>query len=378
MPISKPRFTKWYEQNFDKETAVRFLEEVETYSHRYILYNEPNMRDKWPLSEPLYDPELDPKAIIVHHSKCPTITESLTLIARGVYDSHFLITGAKHYSPRKDKFPLLSEVEGSTILMLRALDKSVAHSGYISQKSIGIELRNCGILRPVEKDYPAEPIEPIDETPEKFEWRRSSKPNLYTMFNTWRKQFAGTAVRYRNNYFEKPNKSQIISLIVLLKALFRYYDREIPMNMILPSNCVTGEDTFSPIIDWKFIRSLIKDRPDAKISTEKYLTHFLRDNKSDFETEHYAMDEGEISHHLNYMRWRGESDPGKLHILMNEFEYYQVAHRYENQLAFLGYDTTDHQACSESMFMYAVAHGLERSTPQEVYNDFEERFIRVA
>jgi len=140
----------WYETEFTKETAKQFLEECWNFTATYVLNNARELVPNWPLTNTMSRSvfKYEPEGAIVHISETPSMWNALHMQTRHVFGTHFMLMAGQRSKTVKMEYPLLGELP-STLFMMYPPEAIVPHSGFMSLRTWGIDLRNAGRLRPV-------------------------------------------------------------------------------------------------------------------------------------------------------------------------------------------------------------------------------------
>jgi len=355
---------RWFEEDFDRETADQFIDECRRFTEEFIINYAREMIPSWPLTNvlPSHLFDFQPEGVVVHSSETPSLWNALHMCTRHVYGTHFMVLAGRRM-PHQDQlhYPLLAQLP-TTVLMLYPLDAIVPHAGYISTKTWGIELRNAGRLRPVEKGLQPTPLMPSELTERNFKADPDKRYDVYWHQNLWCYPFEGQAARWEDYYYEMPTTSQVISLVALLRVL-DFYAGGLDRRMVIPSNCINGSEPKLPLIAWNAVRLSMIEREVIKPEYEwlSYLSnHLCQFEAHDLENE----DESFIGEQLESMRWRGEREDGQLQLLLSERKFV-LAKGYRRSLEYLGYDSID---MNFSLHMWALAKGMLDVRDEEIYN----------
>lgn len=357
------RSRRWFEKYLDNDKAEQFIDELHKFTEEFVVNYAREVIPVWPLTNVLSRTyfSFDPQGVIVHSSDTPSIWNALHMCTRHVYGTHFIILSGRRM-PMQANYELLSEIP-ATMLMLYPLDALVPHAGYISSKTWGIDLRNAGRLRPVEKGFDPTPIMPSEETDQNFITKPRTWYDMYWRQKLWCYPFDGPVGRWEDYCYEAPTKNQIIALIAMLRVLYILSDRKLDRRMIVPSNCINGGRHVLPFLVWRAIRDNMTTI-DPISEDYEWINH-LSTNQCEFEAYDIEdEDESMVGEQLEQMRWRGERDDGQLALLFSK-RHFELGGGYRKSLRYYGYDTTD---LDFSMHMWALSRGLLDARDEEIYN----------
>jgi len=364
----------WYEKEITKKIAEQLFAEIEDFTQQYINNRMPRIRNLWPFPKDIYEENYAPHGAVVHLSRTTTIANALFMLSRGVYNTHFLITSTKHSNINHIRYPLMSKLP-SYVFMPTHPDTFVQHSGWISTRTIGIDLRNVGQLRPHVAGIDPMPLYTIDNKKECLSYNhdKNNMPDLYTYNDCWREPFIGNSYSYREWWYENINSQQLITLTIILRCLDRYLGLD--TSMIVPSNCITGETSISPGIAWDNIRQMINPTC-VKYGKSCYnWIRALHSNKtSTKELEDSYDSEALIGSLLDDSRWRGARDLGQLDQL-NTVSVTSGASEYKHHLGFLGYEYRKIGGCERSMQLYAAAKNIGYEHQDVIYSTFKNQHV---
>jgi len=362
---------RWFEEDFSKDVARDFLRECWNFTSEYVLNHARELVPTWPLTNimPKNVFQFEPDGAVVHISESPSMWNTLRLQTGHVFASHFIVMTGKHASVF-NQYPLLNELP-STVFMLYPFDVMIPHAGFLSAKTLGIELRNAGRLRPVPYGTEPLPLMPSEENDRHFTITNTQDYDYYWRQDLWRHKFAGPVGHLGEYAYELPSRAQIISTLALLRTIECLLGDEdtygLDRRMIVPSNCVSAQHTKLPFIDWDAMRELTLRR--GEIPTQDWMTIFPTRTNTDFEWyDLHNDDESLIAEQFDLLRWRGERDDGQLTTL-NEDREFKLATGYKRALGAEGYDTTD---LNFSLNLWAIANGIGGNTDEIIYNKLNQ------
>lgn len=359
----------WFEKGIDKKQAEDLFTEIEEYTLTTIINDAREMRDLWPFAGDIATVPFEPKGVVVHISRTPSLWNAFHLLSRHVYGSHFLIAAGRHRKDNLLGYPLLRDLP-SAIFSPFKFDQLIQHSGYLSQHTFSIELRTVGMLRPHIADVPP-PVHRNEETIEHFK-SQEEEINLFTPFNQWRVPFLGKPYAYDDMYYELPTIQQVASLAVLMKALNVYTDGQFIDQLIVPSNCVHDMLPVLPCIPWDQLRTYVTS--NTPFNHAGWMNHLAkRAHPSEYEDLEDEND-GTLGEQLDFARWRGEKDIGELLTLFDYERQYSMAHGYKRYLAEMGHDVSTKEACNLAMQMYAIKKHLGQSRESDVYTALQMEY----
>lgn len=358
----------WFEMIFDQRTVVEFFSECRQFTEEFIVNYAKEMSPTWPLTNilPRQHFDFEPNGAIVHTSESPSIWNTLHMCTRHIYGTHFLILSGRNttITHHLKRYPLLSALP-TPILMLYPIDAHVPHSGYLSAKTWGIELRNAGKLRPVRKGFPPLPLMPSEETDSNFRIKPGQSYEPYWRQNLWCLPFPGNVFQLDDYIYEMPTYHQLISLVILLRVLDTYTNG-IDMRAVVPSNCVSGDQTKFPYFRWDLIREMAAKRGRIR-HVREWMIHPTTNTPYEYYDLEYE-DESLLGELMEVMRWRGERDDGQLNMLYGDREFF-LARGYRPILQPLGYDTSDPDF---AMRMWAATRGLQEHKDNEIYGKINQ------
>jgi hypothetical protein len=358
---------RWFEEDFDKETAIEFLLECQNFTSEYVLNHARELVTTWPLTNvmPKNVFQFKPEGAVVHISETPSMWNALHMQTRNLFSSHFLVMSGQR-AMHLQNYPLLSQLP-STIFMLYPLDAMIPHAGYMSPRTWGIELRNAGRLRPVLTGNKPLPLMPSEETERNFMATDNVKYDCYWRQDLWRHKFNGPVANFEDYYYELPTVSQVISLTALLRALDCVAEENngygLDRRLVIPSNCISAQHLKLPFINWNIIREqiILRDVINPKWEWLAPLSH----DPCQFEGHDLDWeDESLLAEQFDDTRWRGERDDGQ-GVLLNESRAFKLASGYTRSLSMFGYDSTDPDF---SLKMWAIARGMGTNAEELIYN----------
>lgn len=362
---------RWYEKEFDRETAEQFITELHRFTEEFVLNYAPEIMAAWPLTNILPDTifRFNPRGAIVHTTDTTSLWNALHLTTKHVFGTHFMIASGRHSNKSTmSRYPLLSEVPAD-IMMLYPLDALVPHSGFVSPFTWGIELRNAGRLRPYPKMLKPLPLMPVDETDKSFAMQPNERYDAYWRNNLWCDKFEGPTFQWEDFLYELPTIGQVISLVVLLRVL-DCLNNGLDRRLVLPSNCISGSIPKLPLIAWDMIRDESSKR--TIINTEHEWLNFFSPGPFGFEM-HDIDDEDESMHgeQMDSSRWRGERDDGQL-TAMRAARQFKLASGYTKVLEPLGFDRSDPNF---ALHMWAISKGFAISRDEVIYSHANAEFF---
>jgi hypothetical protein len=354
----------WYEKILHVDTARQFIEECRSFTTEYIVNFCPEVVHQWPFSNklPSHIYDFEPDGAIVHISDTPSMWNAINMLSRHMYGSHFVIMAGSHNpgGSSLENYPLLSQLP-ATVLMIHDPDQLVAHAGYLSQCSWGIELRNTGRLRPYRKGMKPTPLTPAEETDRNFKAEPDARYDCYWRPDLWRYPFPGPACRWEDYFYEMPSMAQVHTLVAVLRVLHQLHGLD--RRLIVPSNCVSGSIPTLPVLPWDYIRECATAQGAVDMTSDRF-TIFSKGpctwETHDLDWEDESL-QGEI---MERARWRGELDDGKLVILDQDREF-AMSNGYARTLGYFGYDVTDPNF---SLHMWAMAQELGDAKDSDIYN----------
>jgi len=362
---------RWFEVRFNKALALQFLEECWNFTSEYVLNNAREIVSTWPLSNTMARNvfKFQPEGAVVHISETPSMWNALRMQTGHVFASHFIVMAGQRTN-YLDRFPLLKQLP-STVFMLYPFDTIIPHSGFMSPRTWGIELRNAGRLRPVPEGIDPMPLMPSEETDMNFVVADNERYDYYWRQNLWRYKFDGPVGRHKNEFYEIPTIAQVTSLIAILRVLdcLQETDDEYGLDrrMVIPSNCVSAHQPKLPFIDWNAIRNVTLERDIIK--PEWHWMSHLHTGRCSFEGHDLDWDDESLTaEQFDGIRWRGDHDDGQMGML-NENRSFLLATAYKRNLRELGYDTED---CNFALSLWAIAHGLGSAPDEIVYRRLNE------
>lgn len=302
----------WQEERINPDTIIQFFQECTEYTKK-LLEMTPDLRQsKFNHHLPKIQHPFNPIGAVIHSTNTETVSETLRLIARNVYGTHFIIT---QKAPTISLGALMREMP-SVILMPMGWEEAVPHSAYMSKRSWGIDLRNIGRLRPWYKDnQTVPPIYPGEENPRMFKFNDpidTDSMSFHWRKNMWREEFDGYSNYINGMYYESPNSNQVLALAALLHILNQY--NEIDEEYIVQSNCVRGFRCPIPSLPMYHLRNYAIDANEKhlryikdKFIVEPYTTEFNIEN----------IDEVFINENLTMNRWRSALDDGELDFVLS-------------------------------------------------------------
>jgi hypothetical protein len=364
---------KWFEKTITLETALEFLDQLENTTAEFVINTLHENIHQWPFSNvyPKHEFDFKPEGAIVHINETPSLWNALHMLARQSHGAHFLIlSGNRTYGNPGSRYPLVRSLP-STVLMLYPFDNITPHSGYLSTKTWGIELRSIGRLRPHNKFFTPPPILPIEEKTENFLYKdKNEEIKTYWKMDQWRTEFDGPTYLFDDVIYEQPTLKQVVSLITVLRVL-NVIKKELyktgPLNksLIIPSNCIDGSYEKLPLLPWKFIRKWATDSTVGNISDETTIKEFFnRKNTCAYEKEELEWeDESLIAEQISTMRWRCNRDDGEL-LQLFEDRKFKMARGYIKELKRSGYDEEN---LNFAIRMWAIARRLGEAKDHEIY-----------
>lgn len=359
---------RWFEVNFNKDLAREFLTECWNFTSEFVLNNARELVPTWPLSNtmPRNVFKFNPEGAIVHISETPSMWNALHMQTGHVFASHFIVMSGNRARGPLSRYPLLKQLP-STVFMLYPLEALLPHSGYLSNRTWGIELRNAGRLRPVPKGLTAMPLMPSEETDRNFVVNDDENYDFYWKQDLWRNKFDGPVGRFENSFYELPTIAQVTSLIAILRALDCIHDNDdeygLDQRLVVPSNCVSAQHTKLPFIHWDGVREHMLKR--EIINPEWEWLAPLSHDSCQFEGQDLDWDDESLTaEQFDQLRWRGARDDGESSVL-NEERILTMASGYKRSLRVLGYDTSD---TNFSLNMWAIANGIG-NLPEELIYD---------
>jgi hypothetical protein len=227
------------------------------------------------------------------------------------------------------------------------------------------------MLRPHFEDIKPHPLSISEESNPQYFVRdfplrdRLDSPNLYMPFDMWRESFPGTPYEFRDRYYELPTRSQIKTLIIILKALHGYTDGGLDKRLIVPSNCIHNHEPIFPGIPWERIRGCAVGEMNFPTRKGKHdwVTPLFHNHPTSFETDDFQYeDEGTIASQIDYARWRSEVDDGQLLELYDDTYDYQGRqfYQYRRTLSEYGYCAMSAEEANFATRLYAVAHNVSK------------------
>lgn len=359
---------QWFEMIFDRRTVVEFLDECQQFTEEFVVNYAKELFPSWPLSNKLPKRHFDfePSGIIVHPTESPSIWNSLHMCTRHVYGTHFIVLSGRNQviTHHLKRYPLLSALP-SPVLLLYPLTDHIPHSGYLSSKTWGIDLRNAGRLRPYRKGAPPTPLMPAEETESNFKTTPGVAFDSYWRQNLWCYPFEGNIFQHDDRIYEIPSHHQVISLIVLIRVLDVYNDG-LDFRTVVPSNCVNDSMPKFPYFNWNIIRELGKTR--GNIPYSQHLATYPTINTP---YEYYDLDiedESLIGELMENARWRGERDDGQLHALYGDRSFF-LSRGYRPVFDTLGYDISDPDF---ALRMWTLSKGLQDIKDNEIYGKLNQ------
>jgi hypothetical protein len=370
----------WFEETVTVDDAIQLFDEIRDRTYEIIVNLARELLDIWPPTANIPITPFEPQGVVVHASRTPSMWNSMHLLTRNVYGTHFLIMSGRHTTSALHDYPMLRDLP-SEIFMPFHPDQLIQHSGYISSMTYGIELRSVGRLRPYLSETKPPPIMPIEECNDVFTFNGEEDPELYMPFDSWREKFEGPSYSYDDMFYELPTRGQIITMIALMKALKAYSEYEFDKNLIIPSNCVRRSDPVFPGIPWDLVRKTVIDNKPLQYLGESsgqsndWIRHIFTDNPCTFEAEDIEFEnDGTLGGQLDYARWRAEMDDGHLLALFDTERTYTLAVGYKRSLAAAGYHVETPEDCNFAMQLYAVSRGISECVESDVYSKLQQEF----
>lgn len=267
-------YTMWW-NNLTDELAEQFLEECYEATQE-IVKSDRFMNYRIRL-ENVIDKTFVPQGAIISATNTTDSLNALRASFLGSYGFHFIVT---RQTTNYSKYPLLKDLP--TLILVPTEEKFVAHSGYMSPYTWGIQLTNVGKLRQIKKNpfnnYNPVAI-PYNEENDKV-FRSDLSINNYVYYqwrNCWTEFFTNNVndVRPYGSYvFEEPHYKQIKSLVILLKVLNHLNPMD--RRFVLPYHCIDSRELNLPTVDWSFVRRYVfdKDITDGVIDTQEFKSKF--------------------------------------------------------------------------------------------------------
>lgn len=272
--------SKWYEKDFDRDTAIEFLEQIAEDTEDMLnrrMRRVPKMRhSRFNLTR-----EFIPRGAVVHHSGTINDVDAFRAVERGLYGSHFLIS--RDISHRKNE---LTKHLPVPIYLMMDIEHAAPHSRYMSDITWGIDISNVGLLRAVPGTDPDKKVhhiypEDLEITKKRFSEtfirNQGISPNqgrtVYTRYDGWTVPLLDGRRHLNKNgfYYEAVYAEQVTSLVVLLRALNKIFPLD--WSLINPAWCV-GNRAAEPIfnhLNWEYIRERVYNF-DGYIEPRQFVT----------------------------------------------------------------------------------------------------------
>ena len=342
--------TPWYEKNFDRATALEFLSQLRTYTLEFIVNREPHLASIMPTAD-LGAMHLQPNGAIIHPSHSKYLWSSIKAALQPNCTQHFIIARKRHERVNYiGHYPLVQALP-TTVLMPHPPTELIQHSGWVSKRTVGIELCNCDMLRASRSFI----VEPSDYDPVRFAMNDGIDQNSYKFFwagNAWREEFDGDVYIHGLHAYELPSMPQLESLAVVLRALDEAYD--IDPSLVLPCSCVGETPTVLPHLNFDELRIAMKYRSAVDVGVFGAAAN--QDNTYMDEDDIIDEDiEGLTAMEAGRNRWRSDTDDGHFSILkrMVNYKYNCIDDETEAYLQQCGYHTED---VNTAMTLWALSH----------------------
>lgn len=366
---------RWYQRNFSRETALELFDEARSFTEEVVINYMPEVAQAWPLGNELHNVHgFNPKGAIIHVSGSPSMWNTFHMHTRNSHSAHVIImTGGRFKSLQGGRYELL-EALPANILIPHPIMTPLPHSGFLSSKTWGIELRSCGKLRPYDGMNEPPPIMNVEETDTVFRRGLDDYPSKYKYYwrgDLWRKKFHGKVYGWEGFYYELPTIAQIETLLVILMAMNKIADG-FDRRFVIPSNCVHQQLPVLPIIPWTDFRNVVTTnwnnyQTPKFVETLFYKKHELYTFEAD-DIDYY--DEGTIGEQLDIHRWRTYANNGELEYLNLDPEEPAINNivtrkkiKHYSPLMRLGYDSRYIKSAEN---LYAISRGLTTASRQDI------------
>lgn len=361
----------WWE-NPDEATILQFFDECHEYTHKMMKKAVGNVSRTWPFNHHLNSKRhpFSPDGAVINITNTLSVWDALRLYARQWFGVHFMITG----HPAPSGYELLSQLPAAVLTPMR-FDRSLPHGGYLSAKTWGFDLRLLSRLRPY---FSASGQRPPTVYPESLNAKvfadvGVSNPDLYYQKNLWTAEFKGGSTFYDKFWWEMPVRSQMLTLIYILRALNRGV-QDLDPSLILPGHCINRKAYTMPFVDWDtFRRAVMADQPHQA-------NHFAQaypDNTHprEWSTTTASSDEDEIAALMKWHEWRAETDDGGLDFLKSKArptDQHMTFARQSELLTGLGYHGVDYR---KSVRLFALREHISadriNDAPQKLVKSLE-------
>jgi len=301
----------WWE-NPSEATILQFFDECHDYTQKMIKKAVGNISRTWPFNHHLDSKRhpFTPKGAVINITNTLSVWDALRLYARQWFGVHFMITG----HPAPSGYELISQLPAAVLTPMR-FDRALPHASYLSTRTWGFDLRLLGRLRPYfsATGQRPPPVYPEVAGGKMFNDVGVSNPDLYYQKNLWTSKFEGGSTFFAGYWWEMPVRSQMLTLVYILRALNRGVE-DLDPALILPSHCLNRKAHTMPFTDWDtFRRAIMVDQSHlAGNFCAAYPNHT---HPLEWNTTKSSCDEDEIATLMKWHEWRAETDDGGLNYL---------------------------------------------------------------